>query len=225
MVVEEKKFELVSFSLCPYVQRARAILIEKNIKHDIKFIDLDSPPEWFFDISPMEKVPVLLVDGKPLFESMVICEYLDEITEGSLHPADPFEKAVNRSWIEYGNSILDATYDLFTTSDEKRFKHLTGSIDEKFDTLEDECLNGTPFFNGDKFSMIDAVYAPVFRFHAALVKYHDLGFFEDRPQLTLWRDTLLSYDAVITSVPEDYADELDAYLRKQGSVFSAKMDS
>ncbi len=221
--MEGKKFELVSFSLCPYVQRARAILIEKNIEHDIKFIDLDSPPEWFFDISPMEKVPVLLVDGKPLFESMVICEYLDEITEGSLHPMDPFKKAENRAWIEYGNSILSSTYDLFITSDEKNFKRLTATLDEKFDTLEDDCLKGTPFFNGDKFSIIDAVYAPVFRFHVALAKYHDFGFFDDRPRLSLWRDTLLSYKAVIKSVPDNYADELDAYLRKQDSVFSSKM--
>ncbi len=223
MVMEEKKFELVSFALCPYVQRARAILIEKNIKHDIKFIDLDSPPEWFFDISPMEKVPVLLVDGKPLFESMVRGEYLDEVTEGSLHPLDPFDKAVNRAWIEYGNTILSETYDLFTTSDEKRFKQITASLDEKFDTLEDECLQGTPFFNGDKFAIIDAVYAPVFRFHIALAQYNDFGFFDDRPQLCLWRDTLLSYDAVIKSVPEDYANELDVYLRKQDSIFSSKM--
>lgn len=218
-----KKLELVSFDLCPYVQRARAILAEKNIEHDIRFIDLDSPPEWFFDVSPMEKVPVLLVDGEPLFESMVICEYLDEITPGSLHPADPFKKAQNRAWIEFGNSILDATYALFTTNDEKRFKHLTAELDEKFDTLEDECLTGTPFFNGDKFSIIDAVYAPLFRYHEALARHHDFGFFADRPHLTLWRDTLLSYAAVQKSVPSTYAPDLDAYLRKQDSVFSSKM--
>jgi len=218
-----QKLELISFALCPYVQRARAILAEKKIEHEIKFIDLDSPPDWFFDVSPMEKVPVLLVDGEPLFESMVICEYLDEITPDSLHPADPFKKAQNRAWIEFGNSILDATYGLFTTNDEKRFKQLTAEIDEKFDVLEEECLTGTPFFNGDKFSIIDAVYAPAFRFHEAIAKYHDLGFFDDRPNLTLWRDTLLSYDAVKESVPLTYAADLDAYLRKQDSVFSAKM--
>lgn len=219
----EKTFELVSFALCPYVQRARAILAEKNIKHEIKFIDLDSPPEWFFDVSPMEKVPVLLVDGESVFESMVICEYLDEVTPNSLHPDDPFKKAQNRSWIEYGNSILDATYALFTTNDAKRFKHLTAEIDEKFDTLEDECLTGTAFFNGDNFSIIDAVYAPVFRFHAALMKYDDLGFFDDRPNLAVWRDSLLSYDAIKQSVPESYDADLDAYLRKQDSIFSTRM--
>jgi len=221
--MEDKKLELVSFSLCPYVQRARAILIEKNIKHEIKLIDLDSPPDWFFDVSLMEKVPVLLVNDKPLFESMVICEYLDEITEGSLHPTDPFEKAVNRAWIEFGNTILDSTYELLQTNDEKRFKQLTAFLDDKFDILEDECLKGTPFFNGDSFSIIDAVYAPIFRYHAAFIKYYDFGFFDDRPNLSLWRDTLLSYKAMMECVESNYNEELDAYLRKQDSIFSKKM--
>jgi len=218
-----QKFELVSFGLCPYVQRARAILAEKNIDHKIKFIDLDSPPEWFFDISPMEKVPVLLVDDKPVFESMVICEYLDEVTPDSLHPADPFDKAQNRSWIEYGNTILNATFELIRTDDEKRFKHLTAELDEKFDTLEDECLTGTDFFNGDNFSIIDAAYAPIFRYHAALQKYEDLGFFDERPHLSHWRDNLLSYDAVKQSVPPNYEEDLDAFIRKQDSIFASKM--
>lgn len=221
--MSNKKLELVSYALCPYVQRARAILAEKNIAHDIKFIDLDSPPEWFFDVSPMEKVPVLLVDDQPLFESMVICEYLDEITPDSLHPMDPFIKAQNRAWIEFGNAVLDSTYSLFTTSDEKQFKQLTAVIDDKFDILEDECLQGTPFFNGGHFSIIDAVYAPIFRFHKALGKFHDFGFFEDRPKISLWSDTLLSYEAIEKSVPSSYDEDLDAYLRKQDSVFSSKM--
>ncbi len=205
------------------MQRALTILIEKNIKHKIQFIDLDSPPDWFFDVSPMEKVPVLLVDDKPLFESIAICEYLDEVTKGTLHPTDPFDKAQNRAWIEFANTILDSTFDLFSTNDEKRFKQLTAILDEKFDILEEDCLTGGAFFNGDKFSIIDAVYAPIFRYHAKLEQHHEFDFFDDRPQLTLWKDTLLAYDAVVKSVPETYATELDGYLRKSDSIFSSKM--
>ena len=55
----------------------------------------------------MGKVPVLIVDeNKVLFESAVICEYLNEITFGSLHSKDPLEKARHRAWIEFGSGIL-----------------------------------------------------------------------------------------------------------------------
>lgn len=214
------KYKLISFSLCPYVQRARAILNEKNIEHEIEFIDLDSPPDWFFDISPMEKVPVLLVDDKPLFESLAICEYLDEITPNSLHPEDPFLKAQNRAWIEFGNTLLSLTYDFLLTEDELKFKQLTASVDEKFDILEEDCLTGTPYFNGSSFAIIDAVFAPVFKYHNAIEKYHDFNFYDERPNVVLWRDTLLKHQAVIDSVPESYNDEMDGYFQRLESVFS-----
>lgn len=219
--MSEHKFELISFSLCPYVQRARAILNEKNITHEIKFIDLDSPPDWFFDVSPMEKVPVLLVDSVPLFESMAICEYLDEITPESLHPTDPLIKAQNRAWIEFGNTILDLTYDLLQTEDQQKFKQLTAMLDEKFDILEEDCLTGTAYFNGSNFSIIDAVYAPVFRYYQAIEKHHDFGFYDDRPQLVFWKDTLLNYKAVVDSVPSSYAEEMDGWMQRLDSVFAS----
>ncbi|MDX1284320.1 MAG: glutathione S-transferase family protein, partial [Draconibacterium sp.] len=146
------RLKLISFTLCPYVQRAMIVLNEKNIPFDIEYIDLSEPPPWFYDISPLEKVPVLLVNGEPLFESMVICEYLDEITEGSLYPEDALKRAKNRAWIEFGSDILSTTFEFYTTTDEKRFKHLIDILIDRFEVLEDEISDGD-YFNGDEFSM------------------------------------------------------------------------
>ena len=70
--------ELISFKLCPFVQRSVIVLLEKEAPFDITYIDLSNPPDWFKAISPMGKVPVLKVDDTVLFESAVIMEYLDE---------------------------------------------------------------------------------------------------------------------------------------------------
>ena len=218
------KFELISFALCPFVQRARTILLEKGIEHTVKYIDLSEPPAWFFDISPLEKVPVLLVDGEPLFESMVIVEYLDEITPGSLYPADPFKKAQNRSWIEYGNDILSTTFTLMTTTDEKEFKRAVATLDDRFDILEEDVLGEGPYFNGDNFSVVDAVYAPVFRFHNAIQAIEAQGLFEDRPLLTAWGENLLAHPAVKACVPDSYESDLDIWLKDRESILSAKMN-
>ena len=215
-------FKLVSFALCPYVQRARIMLLEKNIPHDIEYIDLRSPPPWFLDISPLEKVPVLLVDDKPLFESMPICEYLDEITPGSLHPADPFKKAQNRAWIEYGNDVLNLTYQFFNAKDETTFKRLVANLRDRFETLE-ETLDAAPFFNGEAFGIIDAVYAPIFRFHVAVRRYADLKFFDDTPKVTRWTGALLARPSVRHSVPESYETDLDTYLKKRNSLLGARI--
>ena len=215
-------FKLISFALCPYVQRARIMLLEKNIPYDIEYIDLRSPPPWFLDISPLEKVPVLLADDKPLFESMPICEYLDEITPGSLHPADPFKKAQNRAWIEYGNDILNLTYQFFNAKDETAFKRLVANLWDRFETLE-ETLDTCPFFNGEAFGIIDAVYAPIFRFHVAVRQYADFKFFEDTPKVTRWTEALLARPSVKNSVPDTYETDLDTYLKKRDSLLGERI--
>lgn len=210
--------KLISFTLCPYVQRAMIVLNEKNIPFDIEYIDLSAPPAWFYDISPLEKVPVLLVDGEPLFESMVICEYLDEITDGSLYPDDAFKRATNRAWIEFGNDILSTTFEFYTTEDEKRFKHLSNTLIDRFEVLEEEISNGT-YFNGEDFSMVDAVYAPIFRYHNRIAQYKDYGFFDDAPKIKVWGDKLLERSSVIKSVPETYEQDMTNYIKKINSVF------
>ena len=68
------KLQLISHSLCPYVQRAAIVLAEKQQPYERIDIDLANKPDWFIAISPLGKTPVLLVDGQPIFESAVICE-------------------------------------------------------------------------------------------------------------------------------------------------------
>ena len=217
------KLKLISFTLCPYVQRAMIVLNEKNIPFDIEYIDLSEPPPWFYDVSPLEKVPVLLVDNEPLFESMVICEYLDEITEGSLYPDDAFKRATNRAWIEFGSDILSTTFEFYTTEDGKRFKHLVDTLMDRFEVLEEEISDG-PYFNGEEFSMIDAVYAPVFRYFNRIAKYKDYGFFEDAPRIKTWGDKLLERPSVIKSVPETYEQDMTNYITKIDSVFCDEIE-
>ena len=92
-----QKLELISFKLCPFVQRAVIVLKHKNIDFDITYIDLNDQPDWFKAISPLGQVPLLKVGGEVLFESTVIQEYVDEVTPPSIQPADPLVKAKNRA--------------------------------------------------------------------------------------------------------------------------------
>ena len=218
------KLKLISFTLCPYVQRAMIVLNEKKVSFDIEYIDLEAPPPEFYDISPLEKVPVLLVDDKPLFESMVICDYLDEITDGSLYPADAFEKAQNRSWLEFGNDILNTTFNFMNESDPKKFNHLKETLIDRFDILEEEFQNGK-YFNGDNFAMIDAVYAPIFRYLNQIVKYKDYDLFEDAPNIKAWGDRLLERPSVVQSVPESYNEDMANYFKKLDSILGKEINS
>ena len=83
---------LVSHALCPYVQRAAIVLHEKGMAFELRDIDLARKPDWFLGISPLGKTPVLLAGGQAIFESAVICEYLDETSLPALHPGDPLQR-------------------------------------------------------------------------------------------------------------------------------------
>lgn len=201
---------LVSHKLCPYVQRARIVLAEKNIPHRIEFIDLADKPDWFLKISPLGKVPVLCVDGRPLFESAVIAEYLDETSPGSLHPLDAFEKARNRAWIEFASATLAAIAVFYRANDRESLSSATASLRERFVRLEDELGDG-PWFNGRAFSLVDAAFGPVFRYFEVIGVYGHFGFFDGLTRVNAWRDALRNRPSVRGAVVEDYHERLRAF--------------
>lgn len=211
--------KLISHKLCPYVQRARIVLAEKAIPHDIEFIDLGNKPDWFLAISPLGKVPVLLVDGKPIFESAVIAEYLDEITAGTLHPADAVAKAVNRSWIEFASNTLSVIGNFYSAPDEATFEAATDILRSRMATLE-AVLGQGPYFNGSEFSLVDAAFAPVFRYFDVIDLYANFGFFVASPRVRAWRDALSQRPSVQQAVVEDYSQRLHRFFVARNSSLS-----
>ena len=103
-----ERLTLISHKLCPYVQRAAIVLAEKGIAFERVDVDLSNKPDWFLRISPLGKTPVLLVDEEPIFESAVICEYLDDLGGGSLFPKAGADKWQALRWHAFGDGLLDA---------------------------------------------------------------------------------------------------------------------
>lgn len=202
---------LVSHTLCPYVQRAVITLTEKAIDHERVYIDLNDPPDWFQRISPLGRVPVLLVDGRPLFESAVIVEYLDETTPGSLHPADAFEKAQHRAWMEYGSSILDTIWEYYTAMDSAALERKRDRLATLFARLEGE-LGAGPYFGGRDFSLVDAVFGPVFRYFDVFERYGELGIFAHTPKVRQWRSALAARPSIQTAVGPGYGEKLHRFV-------------
>lgn len=129
---------LVSHHLCPYVQRAAIALNEKGVAYERVTIDLANKPDWFTAISPLGKVPLLRLerqgqDDAVLFESAVICEFIEETQAGApLHPADAIERAQHRAWIEVASSILSDIYAIETTANPAQFKRAQRALTTKF---------------------------------------------------------------------------------------------
>jgi glutathione S-transferase len=210
---------LVSFDLCPYVQRAAIVLAEKGIAFDRIDVDLANKPDWFKAISPLGKVPLLKLGDEVLFESAVIVEYLEETKAPPLHPADPLAKARHRGWMEFGSSILADIWILETTSDRQAFDAKVRILKDKFARVEAELGRG-PYFAGDKFCIVDAVFAPVFRYFDVFDRIADLGVFSDTPKVRAWRRVLGERPSVGRAVVPDYPERLAAFLKRRDGVIT-----
>jgi glutathione S-transferase len=203
---------LISFNLCPYVQRSVITLLFKDVPFDITYIDLQNKPDWFLAISPLGKVPALQVGEITLFESAVINEYLDEVYGGaSLHPADPLVKALNRAWTEFGSTLLMSQYYLYTAKDESAFQKARQEIQQKLVQLEG-VVQG-PFFNGEKFALIDAAYAPLWMRFALLAEQGLDGLYAQTPKVAAWAEACLALPAVQKSVVPEFAELFKGYVK------------
>ncbi len=197
--------ELISFKTCPFVQRAAITLGYKEVEHKVTFIDLADPPDWFLEISPLAKVPVLRVDGEILFESAVINEYLDDITGGELQPKDPLARAKNRAWIEFASNMLGNTYMMKTAAETGKYEKFRDQLVSQFRRLENRLGDG-PWFNGEDFSLADTAFAPLFA-HDAVANYRfSVIDAATMPKLDAWSKRLLALPAVKNSVVAEFED-------------------
>ena len=212
------KLTLISHHLSPDVQRVAIACREKGLAFEQVHIDLAHKPDWFKLISPLGKVPLLQIahdDGTEavLFESSAIAEYIEETAPGlSLHPADPLQKAQQRGWMEFGSATLGDIWRLETAKDEWNLEAARQALDAKFSRLE-AALGDGPYFTGATFSLVDAVFAPAFRYFEVFDAYADLGLFAGRPRLAAWRRALAQRPSVIAAVTPDYPDRLRAFLK------------
>jgi glutathione S-transferase len=208
--------QLISFKTCPFVQRAVITLKHKNIDFDITYIDLAEPPDWFLELSPLAKVPVLKVDGEVLFESAVINEYLDDITGGELQPREPLARAKNRAWVEFASNMLGNLYMMKMSKDEERYNKYHDSLVSQFHRVEKRLGDG-PWFNGEKFSLADTAFAPLFRQNSVAGNKLSVLDPETMPRVAAWAQRLLALPEVRDSVVDEFEDLYLSAMQKNES--------
>lgn len=211
--------KLISHKLCPYVQRAVIALTEKGVPFERVDIDLSNKPDWFLALSPLGKTPVLLVGDVPIFESAVILEYLEDTQPKPLHPADPLRRAEHRGWIEFGSAVLSDIAGFYAAPDQATFNAKTLQLEQRFARLEAR-VAAAPWFDGENFSLVDAVFGPVFRYFDVFDEIADFGILADKPKLVRWRKALAARPSVRAAVSADYPALLRAFIERRNSWLS-----
>ena len=211
--------KLISHKLCPYVQRAVIALTEKGVPFERIDIDLANKPDWFQKASPLGKTPVLLVGDHAIFESAVILEYLEETEARPLHPSDPLRRAEHRAFIEFGSAVLNDIAGLYSAPDEAAFKAKAAQLEARFARLETRIIG--PWFDGESFSLVDAVFGPVFRYFDVFDGIGDFSILTGKPKLARWRQNLAARASVKSAVGSDYPALLRDFIERRRSYLSS----
>ena len=149
-------------------------------------------------------MPLLVVDDQiVLFESVVIAEYINEIGNGGLLSSTPVEKARERAWIEFASASLDNIGSLYSVAGERNFAKAESQLEVKWRHLEKN-LTQAPFFSGEDFSLVDAAFAPLFRYLDLFEQLVELDFLKHYPKVENWRRALAQRASVSKAASPDY---------------------
>jgi glutathione S-transferase len=176
---------------CPYAARVRIVLAEKGVEVDVVEIDLSDRPDWLYEKNPKGRVPVLEEDDRPLAESAVLMEFLEErYPEPALLPPDPADRAAVRLLIFRADELTDPYYALRREEDgaRERFDAALGRLDG--------LLGEQPYLSGAEYGLADIALVPwVLRARDVLGVELD-GF----PALTDWLGRLEQRPAIAAEV-------------------------
>ncbi|KAH6764148.1 glutathione S-transferase TAU 19 [Perilla frutescens var. hirtella] len=200
--------------------RARVALAEKGVEYEYREEDLRNKSQLLLEMNPVhKKIPVLIHNGKPVCESSIIVEYIDEVwnEKSPLLPSHPYERAQARFWADYiDKKVYDAGRRIWFTKWEER----EAGKKEFLETLKqlESQLGDKPFFGGDTFGFVDVALIP---FSCWFHTYETCGEFsieENCPKLIRWVKRCMERESVSKSLedPNKVYDFVLAIQKKLG---------
>ncbi len=196
--------KVVSFKICPFVQRVTALMEAKNIPYEIEFISLADKPQWFLDISPNGQVPVVTTEsGTTLFESDAIIEYLEEAYPPLQNGLSPEQKALNRAWSYLASKNYLVQCSAQRSADAKTLAERTAKLGEAFDKVEKQ-LTGSLYFNGNELSGVDIAWLPLLDRAHIIEESTGYDFIGARPKVKAWQQHLRTTGLSEKSVAADF---------------------
>ncbi|THD27181.1 Glutathione dehydrogenase [Fasciola hepatica] len=155
--INPSKYTLFAYRFCPFCDRVRLTLNHHKIEHDLVLIALADKPDWFKQMSPSGKVPMLLNEGAKLIESDLIMRFVDELrgTDAQLLGVcgmDKFNEALALTSKYYKPAHTILFKESYNSEDETTFRSACGELDKQ--------IKGK-YFAGDQLSLADFALFPV----------------------------------------------------------------
>ncbi len=208
---ERKMLKVVSFKICPFVQRITALLEAKNLAYEIDYINLKDKPQWFLDISPTAQVPLLITEsGISLFESDAIAEYLDDTATPLEANVSPEQRAIDRAWSYQATKHYLVQCSAMQSANRDILAERSQKLGKAFAKAEKQLGEG-PYFKGQGLSNVDIAWLPLLHRAAIIEQHTKYDFVANYPKVKAWQSALLDTGLAEKSVADDFEEAFTAF--------------
>eukprot|EP00253_Pinus_taeda_P008125 PITA_08125 len=155
---EDGQVKLLGTNHSAFVVRVRIALALKGIHYEFIEEDIQNKSELLLQSNPVHnKIPVLIHNGKPVCESMIIVQYIEEAwgnTASNFMPKDPYDRAIARFWAAFiDDKFIPSIWGVFKGVGEEQQKAVEESVSSLL--LLEEALSGKAYFGGDEIGLVD----------------------------------------------------------------------
>ncbi len=198
--------KIVSFKICPFVQRVTALLEAKGLDYQVEYISLSDKPQWFLDISPNGQVPAMVTEGGvALFESEAIIEYIEEAYTPLEADVSLERKALNRAWSYLAAKNYLVQCGTMRSRDAETLAEKSNKLGTAFDKIE-KVLGDGPFFGGTQIGLVDIAWL-VLLHRAQIIKDHTgYDFLAGHPKVQAWQKAIMDTGLAQKAGAEDFEE-------------------
>ncbi|KAI4328351.1 hypothetical protein L6164_020710 [Bauhinia variegata] len=202
--------KLIGVWSSPYVTRVKIALNLKSLEYENHEENMDPKSDLLLQSNPVYgKVPVLLHDGKPICESLVIVEYIDEAwpSAHSILPSEGYDRAVARFWASYIDEKWFPSMKSIIIAEEEARKPYLEQMDEVVLRMEDafgKLSKGKPFFGGDRIGFLDIAFGCFLGWLSVIENVYGRKVLVEAiaPALVKWAERFAADPAVKGLIPE-----------------------
>ncbi|KAJ7948880.1 putative Glutathione s-transferase [Quillaja saponaria] len=200
---------LLSYWASPYGMRVQIALAEKGIKYEFKEEDLlSNKSNILLQLNPIhKKIPVLIHNGKPVCESMIVVRYIDEVWKDKspmLLPSDPYQRSQAMFWADFvDNKVYGHGNKLLFSKGEELEEAKKGFL-ESLKLLEEE-LGNKPYFDGETFGFVDLALVPVYSWVYAFETCGNFSIEAECPKFIAWAKRCVQHkDSLSKTLPNPH---------------------
>ncbi|KAF8376747.1 hypothetical protein HHK36_031582 [Tetracentron sinense] len=209
--------EVVLLDLWPsaFGMRVRIALALKGVKYEFKEEDLWDKSPLLLKMNPVHKmIPVLIHNGNPISESLIIVQYIDEVwkDESPLLPSDPYQRAQAMFWADFIDK--KASFSFLSSFMHHWAKKVCMAKGEEQETAKKELieclkllegeLGDKPYFGGENLGFVDVALVP---FYCWFYAYETCGNFSieaECPTVVAWGKRCMEKESVFNSLPDQH---------------------